>query len=77
MVCRNICERMYSEKIVFGKSNYYDGKKYCRRCEVYMYHNGMFCPCCSMQLRLRLRPSSRECKEMLRKRKANSIETVV
>jgi hypothetical protein len=35
--------------------------------EVYLYHDGLFCPCCGMQLRLT--PSSRECKEILRKRK--------
>jgi hypothetical protein len=33
MACRNLCERLYS-KIVFGKSHYEGGKKYCRRCEV-------------------------------------------
>jgi hypothetical protein len=35
-----------------------------------MHHDGLFCPCCGMQLRLT--PSSRECKEILRKRKATS-----
>jgi hypothetical protein len=65
LVCRNIGERVYSNKILFGKSNYFAGKKYCRRCEVYLYHNeGMFCPCCGMQLRLT--PSNREGKDRLR-----------
>ncbi len=67
MVCRNICEKLYS-KVVFGISNYSLGQKYCRRCEVYMYNDSMFCPCCGMQLRLT--PSSKRCKEILRKRKA-------
>jgi hypothetical protein len=36
---------------------------------------GLFCPCCGMQLRLT--PSSRECKEILRKRKNSSrTETI-
>ena len=71
MVCRNMCERKYSEKVVFGISNYSLGQKYCRRCEVYMYHNeGAFCPCCGMQLRLT--PSDRKHKEILGKRKGNS-----
>jgi hypothetical protein len=74
LVCRNICERIYSKKIVFGGGNYLSGQKYCRRCEVYMHHNGFFCPCCGMQLRLT--PSNRECKEILRKRKASRIETI-
>jgi predicted amidophosphoribosyltransferase len=75
LVCRNICERIRYKRISFGAGgNYFDGKKYCRRCEVYLYHNGLFCPCCGMQLRLT--PSSRECKEILRKRKASRIEKV-
>jgi hypothetical protein len=52
-----------------GGGNYFAGKKYCRRCEVYLYHSGLFCPCCGMQLRLI--PSSRECKEMLEYRKGH------
>jgi hypothetical protein len=65
LVCRNICENIYSKKILFGKSNYSVGKKYCRRCEVYIYYNeGMFYPCCGMQLRLT--PSNREGKDRLR-----------
>jgi hypothetical protein len=32
--------------------------------EVYLYHDRLFCPSCDMQLRLT--PSSRECKEILR-----------
>jgi predicted amidophosphoribosyltransferase len=58
--------------VVFGISNYSLGQKYCRRCEVYMYNDGMFCPCCGMQLRLT--PSSRRCKEILRKRKDNTMK---
>ncbi|MFL6376977.1 MAG: hypothetical protein ACJ72R_05900 [Nitrososphaeraceae archaeon] len=65
LVCRNICERIHSEKIVFGISNYSLGQKYCRRCEVYIYNDGMFCPCCGMQLRLT--PSNKEGKDRLRR----------
>jgi uncharacterized paraquat-inducible protein A len=66
LVCRNICERICFEKITFGISNYSLGQKYCRRCEVYMYYNeGMFCPCCGMQLRLT--PSNKQGKDRLRR----------
>jgi len=51
MVCRNLCERLDS-KIIVGKSIYEEGKKYCRRCEVYFLHDGSFCPCCGMRLRI-------------------------
>jgi rRNA maturation endonuclease Nob1 len=63
MVCRNICERIYS-KIHVGESNYCIGKKYCRRCEIYLYHDGIFCPCCGMQLRTT--PTNKKDKERLR-----------
>jgi|SRR5690242_9951684 hypothetical protein len=61
MACRNLCEKLYS-KIIFGKSRYEDGKKYCRRCEV--YHEGIFCTCCGMALRMS--PTSKRDKERLR-----------
>ncbi len=63
MACRNLCERLYS-KIIFGKSHYEGGKKYCRRCEVYYYHDGVFCTCCGMALRTS--PTNKKDKERLR-----------
>src|SRR5215213_8993013 len=60
MVCRNICERIYS-KIVVGQSHYFVGKKYCRRCECHFITKKIFCQCCGMQLRTT--PAERECKE--------------
>ena len=50
MVCRNICERLYS-KIIVGKSPYQAGMRYYRRCEVYFYQVERFCRCCGMALR--------------------------
>jgi uncharacterized paraquat-inducible protein A len=50
MACKNICERLDSKRQV-GKSNYLVGKKYCRKCEIYLYHEEVFCPCCGSQLR--------------------------
>ena len=63
MVCRNLCGRLYS-KIIFGRSHYEGGKKYCRRCEIYCCHDGVFCPCCGMALRMS--PTNRRDKEKLR-----------
>ncbi|MFL6462048.1 MAG: hypothetical protein ACJ71J_14100, partial [Nitrososphaeraceae archaeon] len=56
-------------------SNYSLGQKYCRRCEVYMYNKSAFCPCCGMQLRLK--PCSRICKEILRKRNSRHMEMLM
>jgi hypothetical protein len=64
MVCRNICEKIYSRTEV-GQSHYLAGKKYCRRCEIYMYHDGIFCRCCGMQLRTT--PIDKRGKEKIRR----------
>jgi len=69
MVCRNLCERLYS-KIIVGTSKYERGKKYCRRCEIYFLHDGSFCPCCGMKLRL----SSTGKKDRERLRQIRSLE---
>ncbi|HET7390352.1 MAG TPA: hypothetical protein VFJ51_05975, partial [Nitrososphaeraceae archaeon] len=61
MVCRNICKRLYS-KIIVGKSPYQDGKRYCRRCEVYFCQVERFCLCCGMTLRTS--PAGKKLREM-------------
>jgi hypothetical protein len=66
MVCRNICEKIYS-KIVVGESHYFVGKKYCRRCECYFITKSIFCQCCGMQLRGS--PAERECREKVNRKK--------
>ena len=66
-----IYERLYS-KIVFGKSHYEGGKKYCRRCEIYFSHDGVFCPCCGMALRMS--PTNERDKEKLRQLKVREEE---
>ena len=66
VVCRNLCDKLNS-KIIFGKRHYEGGKKFCRRCEVYYYHDGVFCPCCGMALRIS--PTSNRDKERLRQLK--------
>src|SRR6266704_6578049 len=71
MACRNLCERLYS-KIVFGKSHYEGGKKYCRRCEIYFSYDDVFCPCCGMTLRMS--PTSKRDKERLRQSKLRRQE---
>jgi hypothetical protein len=65
MVCRNICETL--AKPAFEYNQYIEGKKYCRRCEVFLFYNGgLFCPCCGMQLRRT--PTAKRGKERLRKK---------
>lgn len=71
MACRNLWERLDS-KIMVGKSGYGLGKKYCRRCEVYFLHDGVFCPCCGMALRMST--TSKRDKEKLRQLKLRREE---
>jgi hypothetical protein len=63
MARRNLCEKLYSPTIV-GESYYANGKKYCRRGEIYLHHGGAFCPCSDMALRVS--PCSKRDREKLR-----------
>ena len=53
-----------------GKSYYADGKKYCRRCEIYLHHDGTYCTCCGMALRVT--PTSKKDKVKLKLVRANA-----
>jgi len=66
LACRNLCER-FDSRFTVGKAHYGNGNKYCRRCEVYFFHDGIFCPCCGMALRIS--PTSKRDKERLRQLK--------
>jgi rRNA maturation endonuclease Nob1 len=74
MVCRNICETL--AKPAFEYNQYIEGKKYCRRCEVFLFYNGgLFCPCCGMQLRRT--PTAKRGKERLgRKERKEKIKLI-
>src|SRR5919206_5387589 len=74
MVCRNICERIYS-KIVVGESHYLVGKKYCRRCECYFITTKIFCQCCGMQLRTT--PAEREYKEKVNRKRKKKLRLCI
>lgn len=51
-------------KATSGEMNCKDGKKYCRRYEIFLVYMGNFCPCCGMALRKS--PTGRKQKEKLR-----------
>jgi uncharacterized Zn finger protein (UPF0148 family) len=57
-------------------NQYLEGKKYCRRCEVFLFYNGgLFCPCCGMQLRRT--PTAKRGKERLgRKERKEKIKLI-
>ena len=72
MICRNICEKIYS-KIMVGQPHYSVGKKYCRRCECYFITDKRFCACCGMQLRTT--PVETQYKVKMRQNRKKSVPT--
>jgi len=41
----------YKAKKTFGISRYAVGQKYCTECDIFVFWDGMYCPCCRQQLR--------------------------
>ena len=74
MVCRNLCQR-FDSRVPVGKAHYGNRNKYCRRYEVYFFHDGVFCPCCGMALRMS--PTSKRDKEKLRQLKEKEQDRVI
>jgi len=50
--CIAACTK-YRAKKVFGISRYIVGQKYCTLCDIFLNWDGMYCTCCSRQLRTR------------------------
>jgi uncharacterized paraquat-inducible protein A len=48
MGCKNICETFPSA----GKTGYYEGIKFCSKCNRFMYSDNVFCLCCGSNLRV-------------------------
>ncbi len=57
MTCNGVCENHKATKPAYG-GRYEDGQKRCQTCQIFVYHDGFYCPCCNM----RLRASSRNTK---------------
>ena len=54
MTCNGICSDYKATKPCKG-GRYEEGQKRCQTCQIFVYYDGLFCPCCN----LRLRQSSR------------------
>lgn len=63
MTCKGICPRYKAKKPV-GIGRYASGQKRCQICEIYMYVDKLFCPCCGY--RLRTKPRNLKYKQLLR-----------
>ena len=62
MTCNDICHR-YEITKPKGVGRYASGQKRCNSCNIFVEWDGMFCPCCKLQLRRS--PRSRKYREKL------------
>ena len=51
MVCKGICSR-YKAKWVAYMPRYAFGQKLCNTCDIFIFWDGLSCPCCNYKLRL-------------------------
>ena len=63
MTCKGVCIRYKAKKPV-GVGRYAVGQKRCQICEMYMYVDSLWCPCCGY--RLRTKPRNLKYKNLLR-----------
>jgi len=50
MGCNGICNNFKATKPSTG-GRYEHGQKRCQTCEIFLYWNGVNCPCCNMRIR--------------------------
>ena len=65
--CKGVCQRNKAIRPSTG-NRYLIGQKRCQACQVFIYWQGLFCPCCGC--RLRNKPRNRKFKLTL----SNSIK---
>ena len=63
MTCKGICVRYKAQKPV-GTGRYASGQRRCQICEIFIKHEGLWCPCCGY--RLRTKPRNLKYKAKLR-----------
>ena len=64
MTCKGVCIRHKAKKPT-GVGRYQSGQKRCQICEIFINHEGLWCPCCGYKLRTK--PRNRVYKNKLRK----------
>jgi len=69
--CNAICQR-YKALLPKNMGRYTVGQKRCNSCEIFIYWDGLWCPCCND--RLRLSPRSSKNKEKFLKIKTSKRE---
>jgi len=49
MTCNGVCENYKAIKPSDG-GRYESGQKRCQTCQIFIYYDGVYCPCCNTQL---------------------------
>ncbi len=71
MVCVEICRR-YKVKKAGNQSRYANGQKRCNTCEIFLYWEGFFCPCCGVKLRSK--PRDGKCRRKIFAQEFKTLE---
>ena len=61
MDCKGICIK-YKANRPSNYQRYAEGQKRCQICEIFIYWDGRFCPCCEHRLRTKPRNSTLKAK---------------
>jgi uncharacterized Zn finger protein (UPF0148 family) len=72
--CNKICLQYKAERLSHG-GRYESGQKRCNSCGLYIFWDGLFCPCCGY--RLRLSPRNSKHKQKFLKLKADKKEIII
>ncbi len=72
--CSSVCVRYKALKPV-NLGRYETGQKRCNSCDIFIFWDGMWCPCCNE--RLRLTPRSSKYKQKYLKAKAAKKEILI
>ncbi|MDH3501496.1 MAG: hypothetical protein OEL69_03195 [Nitrosopumilus sp.] len=67
ITCNGICIRYKASKESFSSGRYRLGQKRCNSCELFLYWDGPFCPCCNYRLRVKPRHTKSKKKTIVQK----------
>ena len=69
MACRDQCASLKITEPMPNGLRYSQGQKRCSNCEIFMFHDGIKCPCCNTKLKTK--PRSTKSKRLLNEAKNN------
>lgn len=71
-MCNWICDK-YRASRQFGEGKYTNGQKRCNSCSIFVYWEGLWCPCCNKRLRLSPRSGKNKQKFLNEKSRKNEV----